>query len=425
MKLKNRTDDVMICLLLLMQLGFHTNTAYDDYVSIGFSIIVFLYFLLSKAKISVMHFTQNAKNYVIWYSLMMVWCGISFLWSEESNLNMIKNLVLFTYIPLMLTAFCVCEYLRRGNDGIRLLIAMITAEMLVGLRALIHTPLAELFTKFDTRLYGTGLGVNYNHFTTQFALVFVVVLFMAYNMNKMFYIPLPFLFANILVSGSRKVLLVSAIAFIILYLTQTDQKTSLLKRLKRILIIVVIISVPMWIIMTNEFMYKLIGEKTLVVISGMLNIDLGVSSDASTDQRRELIVIAGDVFQKNFFHGVGYYSFMNYNKWHVYAHNNYMELLADLGIVGFVLYYSFYIRQLFSYFKMNNCRKSEPFKLRIGTDFFRSKWNALGLTFFVTLMFMEYGQVTFFRPYVLTPLLIVTMAIENLKNKEILQRSDA
>ena len=39
-----------------------------------------------------------------------------------------------------------------------------------------------------------------------------------------------------------------------------------------------------------------------------------------------------------------------------------------------------------------------------------------------TLMLMEYGQVTFFRPYVLIPLLVVTMAIENMKNSEEMKR---
>ena len=416
MKLRFRTDDVMLWLLLLMQLGFHTNTGYDDILSLGITVIVFAYFLLSKQKISLFRFTNNARKYIIWYTLVVFWCSISFLWSEQSNLSMIKQLIINTYIPVILSAYSINEYIRRGNDGLRLLTALVVAEIFVTIRALIHTPMGELISKFDTRLYGTGLGVNYNHFTTQFALVFCVVLFLAYVFSKSYYIPALFIFANIIISGSRKVLLVSALAFIILYLVSAG-RGSITKRLKRVFVLLLISGFAMWIIMSNEFLYKLIGEKTLVVVSEMLNIDFGVKSDASTDQRKELIVIAGDVFKTHWFNGVGYYSFMNYNKWNVYAHNNYMELLADLGIVGFCAYYWFYLNNLFGYFRKKT-PKTDFFKLRLSTDFMKSKWNFLGVIFFLTLMLMEWGQVTYFRLYVLIPLLVITMAIEDMKRRE-------
>ena len=153
---------------------------------------------------------------------------------------------------------------------------------------------------------------------------------------------------------------------------------------------------------------------------------LKASRGYSDEKIRSIMMsqVSEDVFRSHWFNGVGYYSFMNYNKWNVYAHNNYMELLADVGIVGFCTYYWFYFNNLLGYFRIKT-PKTDFFKVRIGTDFMKSKWNFLGVTFFFTLMFMEWGQVTYFRLYVLIPLLVVTMAIEDMKRREAIKRSEA
>lgn len=419
LRIRLKTDDFMICILLLMQLGFHTNTGYDDYVSMAVSFVVFLYFLMTKANLAVFNFTKNARNYIVWYTLVVLFSCISVMWAEKSNLPQVRQLIINTYIPVVFSVFSVSEYLRKGNDGLRLLEMMIAAEVLVSIRALMNTPFNELLSKFNTRLYGTNLGVNYNHFTTQFALVFCVVLFLLYNVSRMYYIPGLFLLANIIISGSRKVLFVSVIAFVLLYIISSS-RTKLKSRLIRVLIVVVVLGVMMWVVFNNEFLNNLLGRKIIAGFSSMFNLDL--ASDDSEDVRRELLIVAGDVFRSHPVAGVGYYSFLFYNRFALYAHNNYMEVLADLGIIGFILYYSYYFIQIVSYFKMNSKKPKERFKIRIGTDFSRSKWNHLGFVFMFTLMLMEYGQVTFFRPYVLIPLLVVTMAIENMKNSEEMKR---
>lgn len=50
------------------------------------------------------------------------------------------------------------------------------------------------------------------------------------------------------------------------------------------------------------------------------------------------------VWMEHPFAGVGWQNYRFYNEAGLYAHNNYVELLASLGVVGFFLYYAMFLR---------------------------------------------------------------------------------
>ena len=66
--------------------------------------------------------------------------------------------------------------------------------------------------------------------------------------------------------------------------------------------------------------------------------------DNSTLERTYLIQTALKVWIENPIIGVGWENFALYNDLNLLAHNNYLELLASLGVIGFVIYYSNYVR---------------------------------------------------------------------------------
>lgn len=410
---KSTIDKIMICILLVMQLGFHTNTPYDDLISSVCTFAIFIYFVLCRGKITSVFFTKKSLGYILWYTGVVFICVISYTWSTGNNFGLLKELVLYTYIPVVLTAVCVAKFIKLGGTGIQLLELFIYAEILVIFRALLNTPFKELFLEFDTRVYGTNLGVNYNHFTTQFALSFCIVLYLTYNYNRKYLTALLFILTNIVISGSRKVIIVSAIAFAVMYILSAKRQDIGIK-VKRVLIIIGLILIGCIVIFTNDYLYQLIGEKTAVVLADfniyIPGIDVSNVSDFSSYQRATLRESAMETFKKNPLLGVGYYCYKQYNKWGLYAHNNYLEILADLGIVGFCMYYSFYVGQLYEGIKGRKHYKS---KRRL------YRWNALCLPFMLVLFVIEYGQVTFFRLYALIPLLIVTVAIEDIKKHEV------
>ena len=70
--------------------------------------------------------------------------------------------------------------------------------------------------------------------------------------------------------------------------------------------------------------------------------------DGSDTIRLQLLNFSADMFSNAPVLGNGYYTFSYLNFSHngllVYAHNNYMETLVGLGVVGLILYYAVYVR---------------------------------------------------------------------------------
>ena len=62
-------------------------------------------------------------------------------------------------------------------------------------------------------------------------------------------------------------------------------------------------------------------------------------------------------------------------------------------------------------------------KFSLSVDKNKSVWNVLGITLMITLLILEYGQVTFFRLYALIPLMVVILGTENMKNRKSEKRS--
>lgn len=62
-------------------------------------------------------------------------------------------------------------------------------------------------------------------------------------------------------------------------------------------------------------------------------------TDASTDERVRMFDKGLDLWQKNFIFGVGWGGYKELSGFGTYSHNNYIQLLSELGVLGFILYY--------------------------------------------------------------------------------------
>lgn len=128
----------------------------------------------------------------------------------------------------------------------------------------------------------------------------------------------------VLASGSRKVLLGMGVIVIALFWDK--------KRAWKIAFAVVIMAIGWYLIFNVPVLYQVIGNRVEGIFAD--------TADASTAERISLMKKAMEVYSNNIFFGVGFDQFKNYNFQHRYAHNNYLEILADFGTVGFCVYYS-------------------------------------------------------------------------------------
>lgn len=127
--------------------------------------------------------------------------------------------------------------------------------------------------------------------------------------------------------------------FIALYKKLTYKQIAVIAGAVLCLILVVYLS------LTNEILYQLYGRR---MESLLYFFERSPSTtDASVLGRMRLQELAINVFKAHPIIGVGINNFRSYNNLSslsgYYAHNNYLELLADLGIVGTLIYYSPFI----------------------------------------------------------------------------------
>jgi len=157
---------------------------------------------------------------------------------------------------------------------------------------------------------------------------------------------IPWLAWNVLLSGSRTAMLGVAVFVATLYLLYARRK--MLARPARTLAIGVLlvgmVVGAVFCFSQDATMQRRLGNLWQTLVSGGKQV---VGSGLET--RYQFIQAALEVWQDHPFLGVGTNQFrfhaMGYNPdlYTTYAHSDYAEILADFGVVGFILYYTVFV----------------------------------------------------------------------------------
>ena len=395
MKDKTTSFSFLLCIIMVLELAFRSSNE----LNLSNAIIVLLTFsLIIKNHFKIV--VGGLSKYLAWYSLVVLLCTVSLIWAKVNTWNYVYALIKDTYIPFVCFLLVSEDFMNKNKSPRGIVNCLIVAEVVVIIRAVLNTPWSEMIRTFDSRLFGSGLGRNYNDFTTQMTLVALITAYMAFYVDKKYKNVFRFIMLFVVISASRKAIVVSVLGYIILYLMSSG--TNINKIVKRLIILSAIILAFLFLIFTNQFLYNLIGEKLIMMFQslGMSSIDI-VSSisesniDHSMHGRAVLREEAFKQFVNNPLLGIGYYNFQYNNQYGLYAHNNFLELLADLGLIGFLCYYSLYFHFVFS----------------AGKGIARNKENIsyfkFVLIYVVLLIVLEYAQITFFRLFAIIPTIVV------------------
>ena len=110
-------------------------------------------------------------------------------------------------------------------------------------------------------------------------------------------------------------------------------------KFRKILMLVLILFVIIFVILSNAYLYNIIGSRTIDFL-GNIGIYTGeYNYSHSTDMREALIMTALECFSSKPLFGWGFNATARFSPYNVYAHNNFVEILANYGIVGFLFYY--------------------------------------------------------------------------------------
>lgn len=145
---------------------------------------------------------------------------------------------------------------------------------------------------------------------------------------------------GLFLSGGRKYIIVPVIFLYILLLFKTDKSGK--KHLIKYTIIVACVAILGWVLIMNvPAFYEVIGVRMESLLS-FLNGDTA-NADGSSKIRSQMIEMGLKQWILSPIWGYGFDSFKHYNVTvtghFYYSHNNFVELLYNTGIIGFVAYY--------------------------------------------------------------------------------------
>lgn len=197
----------------------------------------------------------------------------------------------------------------------------------------------------------------------------------------------------ILISGTRKTLIIIIIAFVTIpYIYNSNKNFS--KLAFTVIIVLVALGIGYKLIMEIPILYNSIGIRVENVIEAIVN---GATEEASYNTRKKLIEKGMIAFNQKPTYGWGLDNFKYVvNNGGYYAHNNFVEILVSGGKIGFFIYYLKYIYIILLTFIYKKQKTKEEY----------NKIKAIRILL-ITLVILEYWQVTYYYRLFMIPFIIV------------------
>lgn len=313
----------------------------------------------------------------IWYMLFTAYSASSGLWSSYINADMASYFLRMVVIIAMITSISI--YVDKPEDLERIIKLYIFSMLVIVLMEFATVPISE-WSKGSMGSHFSGSNPNGVAF-----LVFcaeLMAFYEFYSKGKKRYILLVALFlVFIILSSSRKALFASVAGPVLFVLLSTYKKNYFFN----IVAILTIASLVVFFIMTDENAYNAIGKRVASMLTFWFE-ERDHEVDNSLYMRSYYIELAKRMFAESPLLGKGMGNFAKiidnvYMLDGVYSHNNFWQILSELGLIGFLIYYSMYFVIII--------------RLAKGAFINKSRMNMLFLTFMILLVVLETGLVTY------------------------------
>lgn len=270
-----------------------------------------------------------------WYLLFIGYYFISMIWGDlDDGFYYLGN-----FIQIVVTIFVLSVHVKTQNDAISYLKLLLFAMIYMMFRLVLKTPISA----WGSERVGAALTMNSNTIGMVCSSAMILCLYYAQE-NKVYYLFAVMSSAIALFSGSRKGFFMLMAGFAVFYLG----KGRGIKIIKNMFIVIAVLGFLGYMVMNNEVLYGILGYRVERAVNSVLGIDTYIMGrrvvDTSLRERAFYRETAMQLFYQKPFGGWGANGFVTYLRRigysHVaYSHCNYTELLATLGILGFILYY--------------------------------------------------------------------------------------
>lgn len=402
-KLKTRKKIQLFSLLcfFIANSGHRLGVGFDlVFVRISFFIMLILSLIFSK-KIKI-------SSIMKWSILFWGFGYLSITWAS----NVTDSLSLLNLSIQILGVIIAISNIVENKEDVVIVLKLFTIAAMYSLTLLaIRTP----FSTYGTERTGAVIGLNPNNFGLLMAIGAMLSLYF-YNLEnnkfsiyKLVVIVMLIMFSIFsLLSGSKKALLLLVSGFIALK-TMSKDKDNIFKSIAAISIT---IPIMIYFIFNNSTLYSILGSRLESTYLTITKQNSTKTVDKSYVERDFYKKKALELFNDHPIVGVGINNFASYmrdiNYSHVaYSHNNYTELLSTLGVIGTILYYSYFISIILKLMKLIK-NKDEDYNL-----------NILFIIMIFMFLILDYGMVSY-REIINMILLAVIDSYIRTKNKEVI-----
>ena len=323
-----------------------------------------------------------------WIVCVFAFFSISMLWALEKNLC--RWVLILQMLPMFIATITTYVFLTKTSHGIRkILWTYIIASIILILFIIINLDQIEEGIRLGKQLNESVDNENQiiNSNSIGMCLCFTIyagyILFVKGNRKLLIklsaFIVAAVILWLILLTGSRKAFFMLVIPLIILPLFGKNRGWR--KFIFPVTFGIVVVGYNL--IMTIPALYDVLGRR----IVDMQNILMGTTTGTEDISRMVLVEYGLEWFKDSpvLGHGINNFRvlsnqtpmFMGMN---FYAHNNYIELLVDVGIVGFIIYYSCY----FYFWK------------RLKRNIVNNPLKAWIITLIVVRLFLDMAQVSYY-----------------------------
>ena len=309
----------------------------------------------------------------IWYILFTLFATISGFWADSLAISLapVRKMV-----QILVVTYCLDIYVDDERRMRRYMRTVIAASVFMIFYVFVFTPPSQWFAGF----LGEVTHLNTNDIGLACSVCVLLSFYFAYiRRQNLYYLVTVLSFFLGILTSSRKSLLMSAFGIIFIVVFNYRARKYFL----RVLIILSIAMLALVMIYEIPELYNTVGTRMDTMVKHYMT---DRSSDYSITLREYYISMAKEFFRERPLLGIGLNNFsyrtMLLGDAFSYAHNNYWEIAADLGIVGLIFYYWFYIYLLVKH-------------LRRMVD--GSKISLLFSVLMLLFLIFEYSMVTYYK----------------------------
>lgn len=388
-------ENFILLFLFVTLIGFMpTSKSTDKYISLLAIILFILYGVFKKGTIKV-------SKSILWYTILILFGGLSCIWSKDTTRYIYY---LINSSPIVISIIILIgKYVEDENDVDRLLKLMVYGGCIAGIRYLFYTDISSIFSSgyYLRGTFGSLLDnvTNYNNYTSPLCLACIIASYYTfYKKEKWGFIPFILLTAILIFSGSRKTIITIPLISMMFIFMQGNIK----EKIKSLVFIIILFIISLSIINNFEFLSQ-IRERLYSLIINFFQDNKEL--DNSSRLRMIMIENAKRVWNNHLLFGVGWDNFRYYGELgNATAHNGYYEVLASLGITGFIFYFSLYCKNIICEI-LNFVRK-------------KSDENTVFIIgFILSLLFLEIGSALIYNK-VMTILFLIFITFVDISRKK-------